>query len=83
MRLPATLPIGKNRPNIYMAFGDSITDGDGSTDETGYRNRLQSKLDAWFGAGRIENQAIGGTRSHEGAERIGSSLLAYRSSLHA
>ena len=74
VRLPATLPIGKNRPNIYMAFGDSITDGDGSTDETGYRNRLQSKLDEWFGAGRIENQAIGGTRSHEGADRIRRSL---------
>jgi len=74
VRLPATLPIGKNRPNVYMAFGDSITDGDGSSDEAGYRNRLQAKLDAWFGEGSIENQAIGGTRSNAGAERINDSL---------
>ena len=30
--LPMTLPIGSNRPNVYLAFGDSITDGEGSSD---------------------------------------------------
>lgn len=74
VRLPATLPIGANRANVYMAFGDSITDGDGSADLNGYRIKLQAKLDAWFGAGDMVNQAIGGTRSNRGAERIGASL---------
>ena len=74
VRLPATLPIGENRPSVYMAFGDSITEGEGSEDETGYRSKLQARLAEWFGAGRIENQAIGGTRSNMGAGRIKRSL---------
>jgi lysophospholipase L1-like esterase len=74
VRLPATLVIGANLPNVYMAFGDSITDGDGSSDEKGYRGRLQTKLKAWFGAGTIVNQAIGGTRSNAGAARVRKSL---------
>jgi lysophospholipase L1-like esterase len=74
VRLPAALPIGANHPNVYMAFGDSITDGDGSSDLNGYRLKLQDKLDAWFGAGQVANQAIGGTRSNRGAQRIGTSL---------
>ena len=73
-RLPAVLPIGSNHPNVYMAFGDSITDGDGSFDQNGYRLKLQEKLDAWFGAGEMVNRAIGGTRSNTGAARIASSL---------
>src|SRR5262249_37191884 len=28
--VPAVLPIGGNRPNVYLAFGDSVTAGDGS-----------------------------------------------------
>jgi lysophospholipase L1-like esterase len=72
--VPMTLPIGNNQPNTYMAFGDSITDGDGSSDNNGYRLKLQDKLDAWFNAGQIINQAIGGTRSDRGAQRIGESL---------
>src|SRR5204863_131056 len=28
--VPVTLPIGSNRPNVYMGFGDSITIGQGS-----------------------------------------------------
>src|SRR6188768_3182309 len=34
--IPVTLPIGSNRPNVYLAFGDSITDGEGSSDGQGY-----------------------------------------------
>src|SRR6185295_17674431 len=46
------LPIGTNQPNVYMAFGDSITSGDGSRGGRGYRAELESRLrDHW---GRAE-----------------------------
>lgn len=74
VRLPARLPIGENRPNVYMAFGDSITEGEGSEDGSGYRSKLQTRLAEWFAAGKIENQALSGTRSDVGAGRIRRSL---------
>jgi lysophospholipase L1-like esterase len=46
--IPVTLPIGKNLPNVYMAFGDSITIGDGSSFGTGYRDALQDQLESYF-----------------------------------
>jgi lysophospholipase L1-like esterase len=72
--LPVVLPIGANRPYVYMAFGDSITNGDGSTDGTGYRTPLEARLDPHFGAATVVNEGIPGTRSAAGAARIGSSL---------
>ena len=72
--VPAILPIGNNVPGLYMAFGDSITDGDGSDDDQGYRGMLASKLQAHFNQGLINNQAIGGTRSKNGKNRIDDSL---------
>ncbi|MFI5183743.1 MAG: SGNH/GDSL hydrolase family protein, partial [Vicinamibacteria bacterium] len=68
--VPATLPIGINNRGIYMAFGDSITDGDGSNDDQGYRGMLAGQLMAFFNQGFINNQAIGGTRSKNGKNRI-------------
>ena len=40
VNVPLRLRIGGNRPAYYMAFGDSITGGDGSGDGAGYRDRL-------------------------------------------
>jgi lysophospholipase L1-like esterase len=68
--VPLTLPIGSNTPSLYMAFGDSITVGDGSSDGAGYRDQLQGLLQGYFGRGVLNNQGIGGTRSNTGAERI-------------
>ena len=72
--VPLTLAIGANRPHTYMAFGDSITVGEGSTDRTGYRGPLEERLEAHFGAATVVNQGISGTRSNRGAERIRDSL---------
>jgi lysophospholipase L1-like esterase len=71
-----TLPIGANHPFVYMAFGDSITDGDGSVQhEGGYRVLLRDALRAHFGGqAEIVNEAQSGSRSDTGAERIGLSL---------
>jgi lysophospholipase L1-like esterase len=72
--IPVTLPIGGNRPNVYMGFGDSITIGQGSSDDRGYRGRLESKLAAQFGRGTVVNEGVDATRSNRGAERIDESL---------
>lgn len=74
VRIPVTLPIGSNRPNVYMAFGDSITLGEGSSDLLGYRAKLGDRLRAHFGAAAIVNEGISATRSNRGALRIRDSL---------
>src|SRR5262245_61193729 len=73
---PLTLPIGRNEPNTYMAFGDSITLGDGSSDREGYRGPLQTQLQDFFGRAEVINQGTEGTRSDRGAQRIGGLLSA-------
>jgi acyl-CoA thioesterase-1 len=76
--VPVVLPIGSNRPNVYLAFGDSITAGDGSRGNRGYRGPLQSALRDYWGAADIVNDGIESTRSDDGAGRIGASLAAER-----
>jgi len=74
--VPATVPIGPNRPNTYMAFGDSITSGVGYTDGRAYRARLEAMIAAHFGAGRVIDQGSSRSRSNQGAQRIAASLAA-------
>lgn len=76
--VPLALPIGENRPNVYMAFGDSITVGQGSSDDAGYRPRLQTRLLAYFGRAQVANEGIFGTRSIAGQVRIDDSLYRAR-----
>jgi len=72
------LPIGFNRPNTYMGFGDSITVGEGSSDDGGYRDRLEAKLRQRLGKATVINQGLSGTRSNAGAQRIHQVLPAER-----
>jgi len=72
--LPLTLPIGSNRPNVYLAFGDSITDGEGSSDGNGYASRLQRKLQSHLGRATIIKDGLAGTRSNRGSDRLPDSL---------
>ena len=76
--VPVVLPIGANRPNVYLAFGDSITAGDGSRGRRGYRAALQSRLRDYWGRAEIIDDGIESTRSDDGAARIGASLAAER-----
>jgi lysophospholipase L1-like esterase len=76
--LPVTLPIGTNYPNTYMAFGDSITAGEGSSDEEGYRPILEQALQAHLGAARVIDEGASATRSGRGADRIESVLRYHR-----
>lgn len=72
--VPIRLPIGGNVPNRYMAFGDSITVGDGSSDRQGYPPLLQDLLRQSFGVGELVNEGADATKSSQGAERIGATL---------
>jgi lysophospholipase L1-like esterase len=74
VQVPLQLDIGSNRPNVYMAFGDSITDGTGSSDTFGYRKRLQKRLVAHFAAAAVENEGVPATRTDDGLKRIGAAL---------
>jgi lysophospholipase L1-like esterase len=67
--LGLTLPIGNNQTNTYMAFGDSITRGDGST-AGGYPPDLQNRLAAQFGGAYVNNRGADSTNSFEGVERV-------------
>ena len=71
--LPLTLPTSE-RPNVYMAFGDSLTVGEGSSDGEGYRGRLDQQLSSYLGTSEVVNEGRGGTQTNEGADRVGRAL---------
>ena len=76
--LPVTLSIGSNRPNVYFEFGDSITDGDGSSNGDGYRGRLETRLVQQLNRANVSANGNQGTTSAEGAARIGAWLRDFR-----
>lgn len=67
-RIPLTLPIGDNHPNLYLGLGDSITAGDGSSDEQGYKLKLQNLLGPHFGRAEVQTRGREGDSSAETAE---------------
>lgn len=69
VRVGLTLPIGGNRPDVYVAFGDSITRGEGVTSAQSYPSRLQSRLIAHFGDAFVNNRGGDATNSFEAIER--------------
>jgi lysophospholipase L1-like esterase len=76
--VPLVLPIGRNRPNIYMAFGDSITRQDGVPLSDLYPAQLQPLLIAHFAGAEVVNRGSDGTNTYEGVDRIGRGLDAIR-----
>jgi lysophospholipase L1-like esterase len=70
VQLPVRLPIGDNQPNVYVAFGDSLTKGEGSATGGGYRAPLQAQLASYFGQAFVVNSGIDGSFSARGAARI-------------
>jgi lysophospholipase L1-like esterase len=76
--VPAVMAIGaRARPNVYMAFGDSITWGDGSDGE-GYRGYLAADLRAYWGKSDVINEGAPGTKSNRGEARIATALSRHR-----
>jgi lysophospholipase L1-like esterase len=78
LEFPVRLPIGDNEPNVYLAFGDSLTQGEGSSDHAGYRTRLRDLLGAHLGAAFLAVHARPGTFSLDGAARIPGRLTSFR-----
>jgi lysophospholipase L1-like esterase len=79
LAVPAALALGaRERPNLYLAFGDSITWGDGSSNHGGYRDPLVADLQSYWGKADIYNDGVPGTKSNRGESRIGSSLAVRR-----
>jgi lysophospholipase L1-like esterase len=76
LAVPVALPIGANRPHTYLAFGDSITAGDGSRGRRGYRDRLASRLHDLWGRADIINDGESSGRSDQGLDRLPGSLAA-------
>lgn len=75
LAIPATLATGGNRPNTYIAFGDSISYGTGSNDGTGYRSYLEADIRSyWGGNQRVINEGVEATRSFAGEQRMSSTL---------
>jgi len=78
LAVPATLPVGSNRPNVYLAFGDSITVGVGAGSGAGYPDWLRADLRAYWGKADIINEGASATRSNDGESRLGSLLGRHR-----
>lgn len=76
--VPLVLPIGSNRPNTYLAFGDSITEGNNYPGDPSYRAPLAEKLRQHFGRAQVIGDGLGSTRSDQGALRIDPPLFAHR-----
>ena len=73
--VPVTLPIGDNPPNTYLAFGDSITVGEGSHSTDGYRSVVEELLAQNMGGRhRVIGDGVSGTTSEKGADRVETSL---------
>jgi lysophospholipase L1-like esterase len=71
--VPVVLPIGNNNAGQYLAFGDSITRGDGSA-TGGYPSRLQGLLTAYFAYANVRNRGADATNSYEALERLNRNL---------
>jgi lysophospholipase L1-like esterase len=68
IRVPVTLPIKANHPNVYMTYGDSITA------DLGYPEILVDRLKAYFGVAFLNDEGLSGTRTDEGARQIQETL---------
>jgi lysophospholipase L1-like esterase len=65
---PVSLPIGNNNPNVYLGYGDSITDGEGSSDGSGYTVMLENRLGPHLGRAQVQEWGRPGDSSIENAE---------------
>jgi acyl-CoA thioesterase-1 len=72
--IPVGLPIGTNRPNTYLAFGDSLTAGEGSRGGQGYRLKLESRLRHYLGDARVIADGVSGANTDRGIRRIREAL---------
>lgn len=70
VNVPLTLSIGNNTPNVYMAFGDSLTRGQGANPGGDYPTQLQALLGSYLGGAEVVNRGADSTNSYEALERF-------------
>jgi lysophospholipase L1-like esterase len=75
LAIGVTLPIGDNSPNTYLAFGDSITAGEGARAGKGYPSRLEALLRSRLGAARVIEDGVAGITTDRGLRRLKESLV--------
>ena len=78
VKIPLTLSIGGNQPNVYFGYGDSITAGDGSSDFRGYGPKLQNLLAPYLGGAQVEWFGREGKTSADGLARARTWVRTYR-----
>jgi len=80
LNVPITLPSGEGAvPGIFLAFGDSITNGQpGTGDGQGYTGQLERMLSAHFGKARVISDGLDSSNSERGDSRIADSLAGGR-----
>jgi lysophospholipase L1-like esterase len=77
--VPAVLPIAPSmRKNVYLAFGDSISVGEGSSSGGGYRDDLAADLRAYWGRADVLNGGRSGTKTDVGEGKIAGDVAYYR-----
>jgi lysophospholipase L1-like esterase len=74
VQVPLALPIGDNRVRTYLCWGDSITIGIGSSNGSGYRAQLESRLRAHFGGATLISNSRDGQITERGARFIEEAL---------
>jgi len=74
--VPIRLPLGDGAtPGVFLAFGDSITNGQvGTGDGQGYTGILERKLAAYFGKAVVINDGVDSSNSERGDDRLLDSL---------
>lgn len=78
--IPVTLPLGGSAaPGVFLAFGDSITNGQAAVgDGQGYTGELERRLAAHFGRARVINDGLDSSNSERGDDRIADALAGGR-----
>lgn len=76
--VPAVLPTGRNHPNTYLAFGDSITESLGATLRQGWPILLERQLRAAWGEASVIADGVGASASDAGVNRLPESLAETR-----
>jgi lysophospholipase L1-like esterase len=75
---PVSLPVPGRRLHVYMASGDSISEGFGSSGSDGYRRPLRALLEGHWGApAQVPYAGPGGGNSGEALERIDADLARF------
>jgi lysophospholipase L1-like esterase len=75
---PVVLPTGRNHPNTYVGFGDSITWGQGATLRRGWPLLLEAQLRAAWGEATVAVDGVPSSLSEDGVRRLPDALAERR-----